>query len=203
MRKILKKCVVCLLLATLVWCGTVIGDRLTLRKDLIRLHVVAASDSVEDQALKLRVRDAVTGYLEENMCLVSNTEEAETYIRENLPALRHVAQTVLRENGNQVQVPLGLTEEAFPVRHYDTFSLPAGVYQSLRIVIGDGEGQNWWCVVFPTLCLPETEEDFEAAAVDAGFEDALACALTGKEGYELRFYFLELLGRMENMLFKG
>ena len=203
MRNILNKCGFCFLLAALVWCGTVIGDRQTLHNDLIRLHVVAASDSAEDQALKLRVRDAVTGYLEANMMDAADTREAEVYIRENLAALQTVAETVLNENGTPAPVTVGFTEETFDVRHYDTFSLPAGVYKSLRIVIGEGEGHNWWCVVFPTLCLPETAEQFEAAAVGAGFEDALACALTGEEGYELRFYFLELLGRMENMLFKG
>jgi len=193
----------CCFLAVLVWCGTVIGDRFTLKNELIRLHVVAASDSQEDQALKLRVRDAVTGYLEDNMRDAADSKAAETYIRENLPVLQTIAETVLSENGTQAAVTVGLTQERFDVRHYDTFSLPAGVYQSLRIVIGEGEGKNWWCVVFPTLCLPETEEAFEVASVEAGLPESLACALTGKEGYELRFYFLELLGRIENMLFQG
>ena len=203
MGNVLKKCGFCILLASLVWLGTVIGDRQILHDDLIRLRVVGASDSAEDQTLKLRVRDAVTGYLQENMTAAKDTEEAEACIRGSLAELQAIAETVLEESGCTSAVSVGFTEEAFPVRHYDTFSLPAGVYKSLRIVIGEGEGRNWWCVVFPTLCLPETAEAFEAAAMDVGMEDSLACALTGEEGYELRFYFLELLGRMENMLFKG
>jgi stage II sporulation protein R len=85
---------------------------------------------------------------------------------------------------------------------YETFALPSGVYNTLRIVIGSGEGKNWWCVAFPGLCMGATVEDFEEAASCAGFSDTLTAALETEEGYELRFYFLDLLGRIGNFLHK-
>ena len=90
--------------------------------------------------------------------------------------------------------------EEFGKRVYDTFTLPAGVYDTLRITIGEGEGHNWWCVVFPSLCLPATSEGFAEAASCAGFPEELTAALEGEEGYEIRFYFLDLIGRIENLL---
>jgi stage II sporulation protein R len=90
--------------------------------------------------------------------------------------------------------------EEFSKRVYDTFSLPAGLYESLRIIIGEGEGKNWWCVVFPELCLPATSEGFEETASCAGFPDALTAALEGEEGYEIRFFLLDVLGRLENLI---
>jgi len=89
------------------------------------------------------------------------------------------------------------------VRNYDTFRLPAGVYESLRIVIGEGEGKNWWCVVFPELCLPATAEGFESVAVGSGFSEALSGALTGETQYEIRFFLLDCFGRLENFFFHG
>lgn len=203
MKKILKNVTFLFLLAALVWCGTVIADRQTLRNELIRLHVVADSDSDDAQALKLKVRDAVTASLQSAMEDITDPEEAEAYLQENLTRIQSLAYQVLADAGCEDPVTVSLTEEAFDTREYDTFTLPAGVYQSLRIEIGEGEGKNWWCVVFPTLCLPATSEGFEAMAEDAGLEEALACALTGEDGYELRFYVLDLLGRVENMFFQG
>ena len=93
--------------------------------------------------------------------------------------------------------------EEFATRYYDTFTLPAGIYEALRITIGEGEGQNWWCVVFPTLCVGATVEEFEETAHCAGFSDGLTGALTGEDGYEVRFFFLDALGKLENFLHKG
>ena len=85
---------------------------------------------------------------------------------------------------------------------YETFRLPAGVYESLRIVIGTGEGHNWWCVVFPSLCIPATSSGFADIAVGAGFDSSLTAALEGQAGYEIRFYLLDQLGRLENIFFQ-
>ena len=93
-----------------------------------------------------------------------------------------------------------LCRETFDIRKYDTFTLPAGVYESLRVVIGEGQGHNWWCVAFPTLCMSATTEDFEAAAQTAGMDENLSETLTG--GYQLRFFLLDALGRAENLCFR-
>ena len=93
---------------------------------------------------------------------------------------------------------VSLTEEAFTTREYDTFSLPAGVYKALRIVIGEGEGKNWWCVVFPRLCVG-TEADFVETASMAGLSDDLTGALEGE--YEIRFWLLDKIGEIKNRFF--
>ena len=127
---------------------------------LIRLHVVANSDDPSDQRLKLMVRDAVLSVTEP---LLQGSEDPEKCLLDNLSVLQTTAEDCLRANGclNRVEVSLGMEE--FPARDYDYFSLPAGYYKSLRITIGDGQGHNWWCVVFPSICM-RSASDFEAVA---------------------------------------
>lgn len=170
MRKLLKRIGICFLIVCLVWCGTVIADRQRLREELIRLHVVAASDSDEDQALKLRVRDAVVESLEDAMADLTDAEQAKAYLQENLPKIENLANQVLQEAGCTDTVQVSLAVEEFATRVYDTFTLPAGLYDSLRIIIGEGEGHNWWCVVFPSLCIPATSDGFEDTAAGAGLD---------------------------------
>ena len=88
------------------------------------------------------------------------------------------------------------------MRQYDTFALPSGVYESLRISIGEAQGKNWWCVVFPSLCMPAVGENFSDAAAGAGFDDGLTNTLQQKKGYEIRFFLLDWLGWLENLLFR-
>ena len=95
---------------------------------------------------------------------------------------------------------MSLKEECFDIRHYDTFSLPSGVYTSLRVEIGEAEGKNWWCVAFPSLCMPATSEKFAEVAVDAGLSDKLTQSISGNEKVEILFYFLDLIGNLENFL---
>ncbi len=201
MRKIIKLLAVLAILALLLDFAGLAVDKHTLRQSLIRLHVVAASDSREDQAAKLQVRDAVIAYVDQALSHVMTVEEAKAWLEENLPGIQSAANEVLKKLGMQQSAVVTLREEAFPVRHYDTFSLPAGVYNSLRITIGEGAGQNWWCVVFPKLCLPAVGENTEDIAAGAGFSQELTNTVTRQGGYKLRFFFLDLLGKIENFLF--
>ena len=203
MKKALKRIGICLLAVCLLWCGMILTDKKTLQKELIRLHVVGASDSEEDQALKLRVRDAVVAHLRAEMVDVTDVRQARAYLQEHLPQIEALADKVLHRAGCDDSVRVSLREEEFTTRYYDTFTLPAGIYQSLRITIGDGVGKNWWCVVFPTLCVGATVEEFSETAVSAGISDGLAETLAGEEGYEVRFFVLDALGRLENFLHKG
>ena len=198
MKKLLKRVFVCLMLVCFVYTFALIGDRQTLKNELIRLHVVAASDSEEDQAIKLRVRDAVLESLRQGLRDVTDIEAAKAYIEDSLPALETVANEVLAATGCGDVATVRHQAEACATRVYDTFTLPAGIYDALRITIGAGEGHNWWCVAFPSLCLPTTAEGFEAVAAGAGFSEELTGSLTGE--YELRFYLLDLLGQLENFL---
>ena len=200
MKKMIKCVFVCALLTGLVWCGTVIADRELLNDELIRLHVVANSDSDEDQELKLQVRDAVITSLRQALADVQDTEQAKEYLQKNLPKLQELANRTLDAAGSAQRAVVTLCREGFPTRQYDTFSLPAGIYEALRVTIGDGAGKNWWCVVFPSLCVPQTSQGFSDTAAGAGFPDALSGALTGEEPYQIRFYLLDKLGELEKIL---
>ena len=198
MKKLLKRIFLCLLAVGVVYTAALIADREKLKEELIRLHVVAASDSEEDQAIKLQVRDAVLESLQAGLENATDIEAAKAYIESQLPKLESAANQVLAAAGCGDVATVSLQVEEFAARVYDTFSLPAGLYDSLRITIGEGEGRNWWCVTFPSLCMPATTEGFEAVAAGAGFSDELTGSLTGE--YEVRFYLLDLLGQLENFL---
>ncbi len=156
---------------------------------VLRLHVIANSDTPEDQALKLQVRDAVLEAAEPWLEHSSSRAMAEAAISPHLPELEQVARAVLAEHGNTDPVSVSLEDVWFPTRHYDTFSLPAGSYRALRVVIGQGEGQNWWCVMFPPLCMGAVSE--EAATVAGLTEDQLHL-IAGRDGeYVLKFKVVE------------
>lgn len=199
MEKKARCLVFCLLLAVSVWTLGLLRDRQYLNQELIRLHVVANSDSEDDQNIKLRVRDAIVESLSEGMADIGNVQAAKAYLRENLSKIETIANNTLEAAGVDRRAVVTLCRETFDIRKYDTFTLPAGVYESLRVVIGEGEGHNWWCVAFPTLCTSATTEGFEMAAQTAGMDDTLSETLTGD--YQLRFYLLDALGRVENLFF--
>ena len=192
-----------MVIAVMIWFVGIVSNKQTLREELIRLHVVAASDTQEDQKLKLLVRDAVVSSLQENMRHVTDTEQARAYLQENLPEIEIFANRVLRDAGVRDTATVSLQREAFDTRYYDTFTLPAGVYEALRITIGEGKGHNWWCVVFPAMCVGATVSEFKETAQCAGLPDSLTETLAGTETYETRFLILDTLGRLENFLHKG
>ena len=192
---------ICFLLAASVWTWGLIRDRQYLNQKLIRLHVVANSDSEEDQNIKLRVRDAIVASLSEGMADIADVPAAKEYLRENLPKIEAIANRTLEAAGEDSRAAVTLCKETFDIRHYDTFTLPAGVYESLRVVIGEGQGKNWWCVAFPSLCMGATSEEFVETAQIAGMDDALTETLTG--GLQLRFFLLDALGRAEKACFSG
>ena len=203
MKKAWKRLGICILAVVMVWTGVLIADRQTLRQELVRLHVVAASDSSEDQAIKLKVKDAVVSSLKADLDKLRSADEAVTYLKEHLPQIELLANQILQASGSDDVAGVSLQMEEFPTRYYDTFALPAGVYQALRITIGEGAGKNWWCVAFPGLCLPATTSGFEDAASCAGLSDGLTATLEEKSGYEIRFWLLDALGRLENFLHRG
>ena len=180
-----------------IWLWGIVTDSGDLRENLLRLHVVGASNSEEDQAVKLQVRDAVLASLEEGLRDMTDPKAAYDYVARMLPQVETAANRALAAAGFSETVQVSLTEEAFPTREYDTFSLPAGVYKALRVVIGEGEGRNWWCVVFPRLCGAEGE--FVETAAGAGLSAELAGSLEGE--YELRFWVLDKLGELKNRFF--
>lgn len=160
---------------------------------VLRLHVLANSDRAEDQELKLKVRDAVLQ--EAGAILPENTSllQAERLLGENLERLAAAGAAVVAREGYDYPVTAGLEDVWFPTKEYEDFSLPAGEYRALCIVIGEGDGQNWWCVVFPPLCLAPVTETVEETALEAGMTAQQVALLTGEsEGYIVKFKFLEL-----------
>lgn len=130
-----------------------------LPRDVVRLHVVANSNGAEDQAVKLLVRDAV---LEEAACWyqgAGSMEEASSQLCTHLQSIAGAARQVLGEQGVGYSATAQMTEMYFPTRDYGDFRLPAGRYRTLRVTLGEGAGKNWWCVVFPSLCLPAATQE--------------------------------------------
>ena len=203
MRKILKNICTLVLLAAVLFLGVVFVDNNQLKEQLIRLHVVGESDSDYDQQVKLQVRDAITQRLNDVMVAIPDVETAKAYLQEHLPELEKIANDALKAAGETCTAVVTLAKEKFPTRDYDTFSLPAGVYESLRVTIGAGEGKNWWCVVFPQLCVSATTEGFEDTAAGAGFSTSVTGAITGQKNYQVRFFLMDCIGWVENWLFRG
>ena len=162
---------------------------------VIRLHVLANSDSDADQALKLKVRDDVLAQTEVLLEWVTSREDARRILEENLDALEALAQATLAREGapNTVEVTLG--EEAYPRRTYEHVALPAGEYLSLRVLIGEAEGQNWWCVLFPPMCLSASCAEQEVSCLAAGLSEGQYRFITGTDGtaYRVRFKLVEMV----------
>lgn len=203
MWKLLKSFVVILLLIGAVYTYSVYRDRQTLNDQIIRLHVVADTDDPIDQEVKLLVRDEVLRLVDTVKNSATSKEDALMQLQEQLPALQEAANRVLQQIGKHYKAVVTLQEEAFPTRNYDTFSLPAGIYDSLRVTIGSGDGKNWWCVVFPDLCVPAASSEVEDTAVEAGFSETLSKTLTRDDGYEVRFWILDCFGKLQNFLHMG
>ncbi len=163
---------------------------------VIRLHVLAASDSERDQALKLTVRDEILKSAQTVLKNAKDRTEAEQLLRAALPELEQVAEDTLAEAGAPNSVTVTLGQEAYPTREYEQLAFPAGEYLSLRVMIGEAQGQNWWCVLFPPLCLTAATEraETEAVCLSAGLtgEQYRMIADTDETKYKLRFKILEV-----------
>ena len=167
-----------------------------LAKKTIRLHVVANSDSAEDQAQKLQVRDAVLEKVAQITETCSDAASAKREIALHIDEIREAAQ---KETAYDVQVRLGT--EQFETRYYDTFTLPAGEYPALRVNLGKAQGHNWWCVVFPSLCTAATSDALERTAAVGGFDSGETELIEGgEEAYELRFKSFEWLQALLNWI---
>ena len=198
MFKIIKIALILALAGAMLYFGTVISDKKQLRDSVLRLHVIANSDSQADQEVKLKVRDAVLEEVNGHLDSAMTKQQAREVLEGKLKELEEVANMVLCQEGMTDVATVTLGREEYPTREYDTFTLPAGVYDSLIVSIGEAKGQNWWCVVFPSLCLPAVGSDAADVAAGAGFSDSLSGAITGREGYQVRFFLLDWLGKIEN-----
>ncbi len=195
MKKILIYMVTLLLSAVLLAALPVNGEE-KIYESVLRLHVLANSDGEADQALKLLVRDEILKEYGPLLAKEGDIEGSIEKINALLPAVQKTAEEVVKREGYAYTVSCSFGEEKYPERQYGDYAFPAGTYLSLRISIGEGVGQNWWCVLFPPLCL-------DMAKGEVLTDDALAVGLTSEEyklisgskngGYLLKFKALELL----------
>ena len=190
------------LCAALMWGAWSAQRQDTLARKMIRLHVIANSDSDADQALKLQVRDKVLNFTENVLQCSDDMEDAQERLRDALGRIENIARREIVSQGYDYPVRAQLTSTEFPKKEYDGFSLPAGEYMALRLVIGEGEGQNWWCVVYPPLCTAAAA-DMPETAVRAGLTDDDVGLITEEDGgYVLKFRSLELWEQLRQWLGK-
>ena len=166
-------------------------------ESVVRLHVLANSDSEEDQELKLKVRDAILAYTSPKVIDSTSRDEAIKILEKELEAIENIARQVIIDEGYDYSVEVTLTLEEYPTRNYESMSFPSGEYISLRVLIGEAEGENWWCVLFPPLCLSAASEksDNEEAFIAVGLNSDQYKIITETENtkYYLRFKILEVI----------
>ena len=189
-KKILTVLITLTLLITTLAVLPVHGES-EIYSNVLRLHVIANSDSEDDQNLKLLVRDAVLAEAQILLCDVYDRAKAEETVMQNIEILRSVAEKTILDNGYDYPVAIELGKEEYPTKNYESCSFPAGEYTSLRILIGEAEGQNWWCVLFPPLCLSAATDADAFASV--GITDNQYQIITDSEStkYKIRFKILE------------
>lgn len=160
---------------------------------VLRLHVLANSDTSEDQELKLYVRNRILTESAGMLDGITDRKEAEQVVRRNMPRLKAAAAEEIAQRGYQYPVDIELENVYFTTRQYRQVTLPAGTYDALRVTIGQAQGKNWWCVMFPPMCLPAAEEKEE---LDDVLNPKQMEIVTGQ--YEIRFKSLELYEQFKN-----
>ena len=170
-----------------------------IREEILRLHVIANSDEDYDQELKLKVRDAV---LLSGKAIFSGSEDiisAEGKIAEKTDVLKAAAEEAIENLGYDYDVKIELARSYFPTRIYDSLTLPAGYYKAVRIVIGEGKGKNWWCIMFPPLCLPAATGG--RSVISEYLNDEEMAVVSANPKYEVRFWLIEKYYDIKNRFF--
>lgn len=168
-----------------------------IREDVLRLHILANSDSDEDQALKLKVRDRILEEMGTTFESPETLQEAKNSAAGHLEEVRQIAVDEIARNGYDYPVQAEIVNMYFTTRQYDTFTLPAGMYDAVRITIGEAKGKNWWCVLYPPLCLPAAQPE---EVLEQGFDEGEADLITRNPQYEVRFAVVEWFEGIKNNL---
>lgn len=173
----------------------------SVKSDVVRLHILANSDSEIDQDIKLQVRDALLSQNTEILSEGVNKDNAHMYFAESKLRLLETANRVLRENGFSYDAKITLEEEYFETRQYGTLTFPAGEYLSLKVILGEGKGHNWWCVMFPPLCVPAADDvDVSEDTAKEFLSYAGGKVVNGGEKYAVKFKLLELYEELRNKM---
>ncbi len=186
--KYLFRSVVCsLLISCLLAMTGFYGACEEIRGEVLRLHILANSDSDEDQQLKLNVRDELLEYTEKLFSSCRDKQSAVRAARQHIDEIQDFAEKTVKKYGYDYPVQAYVTDMDFETRVYDNITMPAGHYDALRVVIGSGRGHNWWCVLYPALCLPSAKGDELDNAINSGERDIVS----GGDKYEVRFRLVE------------
>ncbi len=162
-----------------------------LSTQVMRLHVLANSNSPKDQQMKLKVRDAVLKEAAKWYEGAASLEEANCAVCTHLQSIEKAAEDLLREEGVREEVSVCVGDRYFSTRSYENLRLPAGKYRTLEVRLGEGKGRNWWCIVFPALCLPGAGARQEEETVLSGIPQAQRKEFQSSGGYEVKFKLLE------------
>ncbi len=165
-----------------------------LRNNILRLHIIANSDSRADQELKLKIRDEILLEASDVFADADSLSVAESKALEKLSELEKIANRVIKENGLSYKAEISLGDSFFETRRYDTFTLPAGTYRSLIVKLGKGEGKNWWCVIFPSVCIPAAST---GNLRDSVKEEAASVA-EQSDRYIIKFKTVEIYEKIKN-----
>lgn len=200
MKKTLLRIEISLLIALII-CGALNINAFSqqcesIREKMLRMHVIANSDSEEDQQLKLKVRDAVLSAGKEVFDGSITATEAKEKITPYIDYLENTALETIKNEGFDYNVKITVEKEYFSTRTYDnSVTLPAGYYTAVKVIIGEGKGQNWWCVMFPPMCLPTAVAECEISDVLTEDETEI---VTETEKYKFKFKIVEFFEEIFN-----
>lgn len=172
-------------------------DCADIRENVVRLHILANSDDPGDQQVKLLVRDALLNCGKELFSGSVTVDNAQEILEKQKDELIDVANKTLKENGYDYRSQIYLTEEYFTTRSYEDFTLPAGEYVAVKVILGEGQGKNWWCVMFPPLCLPAASDN---KSIDVFIGEDGADVVQNYNEYEVRFKIVEIYEGIKNKI---
>ena len=208
MRDLQKNIITYILIGTGIAASLILGVQYgqqralqqSIAEKVLRFHVLANSDTAEDQELKLKVRDAVGTRMAEALACAKSKKESEAIVRGQMPEIKRTAETVIAEEGYTYEVDTFLREVEFPAKSYGAYTFPAGSYEALEVVIGAGEGHNWWCVMYPNMCFSGTvyevvDEDAKGALREVLGEEEYRRVLASGD-YEIQFKYLTFLNEL-------
>ncbi|ACA45423.1 stage II sporulation protein R [Clostridium botulinum] len=182
--------------------STSVGQK-DISNKIIRFHVLANSDSIEDQSLKLKVKDEIIKYMMPKLDKSSSIDESRKILKENDKEIKKIAENIINKNGYKYSVNTYLGQDLFPIKTYGNITLPQGKYEAYKIVIGNGQGQNWWCVMFPPLCFVDvTKGEVSTKKTEQKMkkvlkEEELKCINNSKNSYEIKFKVVEKINKLK------
>lgn len=200
MSKTIKIFVPIFLVTTLIitYIAPFIETSENISEEVFRLHILANSDSDEDQNLKLKVRDRILNSSQELFLNCSTIDEVIKVSENNISYFENQAKECIKENGYNYKVNVYVDKEYFNTREYDTITLPSGIYNALKIEIGRAQGHNWWCVMFPAICLPAVSED----EINSILSEEEIKLINSSNKYEIRFKIVEIYEKIKSKLNK-